>query len=440
LAKALAARHLDTAAEAEFARAFATIEVGRAQLKQDESRLGFVATLRRFYDDYVGFIVQRGRVRTALEVADRSRARLLTERLGRDPLTQLVSATDLQQLARQLEATLVSYWLAPEQSYAWIVSADSIELHRLPERAELCRRVDAYQAWINGSRDPIHEESAAGQDLYADLLGPLAGRGARGSRVVLALDECLHHLNFESLVVPKPVPHYWLDDVRVEIAPALGLLAESVSGVRARKDLGLLAFGDPLASGDEFPRLPQAAREIAGITHAFPPEATAVYTGADANPGAWRAAHPERFAYIHFAAHATANRDSPLDSAIVLSPKGDDYKLYARDILDIPLHAELVTLSACRSAGARAYAGEGLVGLAWAFLSAGAQRVVGGLWNVEDASTAQLMERMYRGLRAGQSPAEALRAAKLELLHSDTAYRKPFYWAPFVVYTRTGQN
>ena len=55
-------------------------------------------------------------------------------------------------------------------------------------------------------------------------------------------------------------------------------------------------------------------------------------------------------------------------------------------MLGIRLNAALVTISACRSAGARTYAGEGLVGLTWAFLEAGAQNVIAGLWDVSDRS------------------------------------------------------
>lgn len=75
------------------------------------------------------------------------------------------------------------------------------------------------------------------------------------------------------------------------------------------------------------------------------------------------------------------------------------------------------------------------MGLAWAFLSAGARSVIAGLWNVEDASTSDLIEELYRGLRKGMPPAAALREAKLRQIRSGTAYRKPFYWAPFLVYT-----
>jgi CHAT domain-containing protein len=60
--------------------------------------------------------------------------------------------------------------------------------------------------------------------------------------------------------------------------------------------------------------------------------------------------------------------------------------------------------------------------------------VIASLWEVSDASTPQLMDELYKGLSAGQDPASALRAAKLTLLHSDTVFRKPFYWAPFQLY------
>jgi len=96
----------------------------------------------------------------------------------------------------------------------------------------------------------------------------------------------------------------------------------------------------------------------------------------------------------------------------------------------------LVTISACRTAGARSYSGEGLVGFAWAFLGAGARNVIAGLWDVTDRSTPQIMSVIYSQLARGSQPSDALRQAKLALIHSGTAYRKPYYWGPFQLYTR----
>jgi CHAT domain-containing protein len=75
------------------------------------------------------------------------------------------------------------------------------------------------------------------------------------------------------------------------------------------------------------------------------------------------------------------------------------------------------------------------VGLSWAFVRAGAHNVIGALWDVDDASTAILMGRLYDELRRGQPPDAALRTAKLSLLHSKELAHKPSYWAPFQLYT-----
>ena len=165
-----------------------------------------------------------------------------------------------------------------------------------------------------------------------------------------------------------------------------------------------------------------------------------VIDGRKATPSSYLASDPGKFSYIHLVAHGTASRESPLDSAVVLSPQGDNYKLYARDIVEKPLRADLVTISACYGSGSRAYSGEGLVGLSWAFLRAGARNVVAALWEANDVSTPKLMDAMYRGISRGDDPATALHEAKLAMLHSDTVNRRPFYWAPFQLYVGSGFN
>jgi CHAT domain-containing protein len=184
----------------------------------------------------------------------------------------------------------------------------------------------------------------------------------------------------------------------------------------------------------EYPPLAHAGAELEAVSRLLAPAPFTLLRGAAATPGAYAAAAPERFGLIHIASHATANRESPLDSSVILSREGERYTLTAREIANIPLNARLVTISACRGAGSRAYAGEGTVGLAWAFLHAGARNVAAGLWAVDDVSTSRLMQTMYAGVAKGLGPAAALRAAKLDLIRSGTSMRKPYYWAPFQVY------
>ena len=206
----------------------------------------------------------------------------------------------------------------------------------------------------------------------------------------------------------------------------------------------ILLIGDSVAPNGEYPELPRAQAQMDGVARHFPISEQRVFTREHANPSAYRDSNPEKYSYIHFVAHGTASRLSPLDSAIVLSrehigskadSEDDSFKLYARDIIGHPLRAELVTISACYSAGERSYSGEGLVGLSWAFLRAGAQNVIAALWDVTDASTELLMNRFYDEMEKGSDPEAALRTAKLSLLR-ESKFRNPFYWAPFQLYAR----
>jgi len=279
----------------------------------------------------------------------------------------------------------------------------------------------------------MREGGDAGQKLYATLVAPARPLIPPGSNVAIVVDGALHNLDFETLPAAGPKPHYWIDDVTISVVPSLDLLYRNL-GRHPRRTGSLLLIGDPLPPDQKsFPKLLNSALEVSGIKDQF--SQTVVRAGADADPLAYAEAKPEQFSLIHFTAHAQANDLDPLDSAIILSPRGDTYKLYARDVVGLPIRANLVTLSACRGAGSRTYAGEGLVGFAWAFLEAGAQNVVAGLWEVDDASTAELMERMYAQLRKGATPQQALRTAKLAMVHSEGPYRKPYYWAPFQVIT-----
>jgi CHAT domain-containing protein/Flp pilus assembly protein TadD len=423
-------------AETEFQTALSTLERTRAKLARDEWKLSFQSGAKEFYQDYVNFLMDRGQSERALEVVESSRARMLAQKLGvLESTLRLPGASRFREMAQALDATLVSVWLGPKRSFLWVVTPKKVESAVLPGEAEFSSAVQAYRGAIQSLRDPLETANPAGRRLSELLLAPITRFAPSGTRVVLAPDGALHELNLEALPAISGKPHYWLEDVTLVVVPSLALLAPGSQSKRADSN-SLLLIGDPIVSGSEFAPLPDAEKEVGSLRRRFPGPGTLVLTSAAARPGAYREANPGRFSLIHFSAHATSNRENPLESAVILSKQGEAYKLYAREVIGLPLRARLVTISACRSAGARIYSGEGLVGFAWAFLEAGAQNVIAGLWEVNDRSTAILMDRLYAEIAAGRAPAAALRAAKLDLLKSSGAYRKPYYWAPFQVFTR----
>ncbi|HEY6989208.1 MAG TPA: CHAT domain-containing protein, partial [Bryobacteraceae bacterium] len=420
-----------TRAKQSYESALRVIKENRADQLHNEYKITFLSNLMGFYQDYVELLLEQHDIRQALEIADSSRASVLTENLA-DGSGMTVNR--LEQDLKTTDATVLFYWLAPKNSYLWILSRGALKLVSLPDKQQLDREVASYSALIQQEkRDPAASANPVGLRLYDKLIRPAAPYIGKGSQVVLVPDGSLHSLNFETLLAPDPKPHYWIEDVTLSVAPSLGSLQVGrASGVRNRS---LLVMGDPVMTGTGFEPLPDAANEIQQIRRHFPPAQTKVFTQAAAVPAAYRSAQPRRFSTIHFVTHADANEQSPLDSAIILSPNGNRYRLYARDVAEIPLDADLVTISACRGAGARTLSGEGLVGFAWAFFEAGARNVVTSLWDVNDRSTAAFMGYFYAAVDSGQSYPAALRSAKLKLLR--TQYRKPYYWAPFQLYSRT---
>ncbi len=426
-------------AEPEFREAIRVMERSRDELKDESSKMSFLSSLAEVYSSYIGFEVMNHHAERALEIADRGRAQRLKEKTGNSTgATPAVAASALRRKARSLNAVFLSYWLTPTQSYLWTISPDRIELFELPGEENIQRLVDEHQQRIARHRDLLHEDEGHAGTLYRTLIGPAEKLIRRDATVIIVPDGALNRLNFETLIVDTPARHYWIEDVTVAIAPALGIVSTGPSGAPSQLEPALL-IGDPVPPSADFPKLPYAAREIEQVSKLFPDDARTIISGSGATPAAFRLAHPEKFGLIHFAAHATANRETPLGSAVILSQSKEGFRLYASDVMRTPLDTSLVTISACSSAGAKSFSGEGLVGLAWAFLSAGAHSVIAGLWDVEDASTAQMMEQLYREIQHGAPPAVALRSAKLTLIHSRDAYRKPFYWAPFVLFTRRAE-
>jgi CHAT domain-containing protein len=430
--------HRMEAADKQYRQSLATLEAARSSLRHEEFQLPFLANATHLYDDYVHFLVEQGKTTEALRVADYSRAQTLMEGLGllRNNSGFRPTPVNAQQVARATGGTILFYWLGQGESYLWAVTPQQTALFRLPPESEIDALAQKYRKALTGPLDVLETGNPDGRQLYDMLVAPAKKLIAHNSQVLIIPDGSLNNLNFETLLVPKPTLHYWIEDVTVTNANSLRLLAASAR-FRAPKTKNLLLIGDAVAPNREYGDLPNAAVEMKSIEDHFPAGERCVLARGQATAEAYLASKAERFSYIHFVAHGTASELSPLDSAIVLSKSSadDSFKLYAREIIQHPLHARLVIISSCYGEGARAYTGEGLVGLSWAFLRAGAHNVIGALWEVSDTSTPQLMDHLYSGLMRGESPAIALRNAQLDMLHSGGVFRKPYYWAPFQLYT-----
>ena len=425
-------------AKHEYELALAAVEGARSNLKATESRVTFNNHLIRFFWNYVDLLVDSGRNDEALEVVEYSRARVMAEKLGLEPGSfHQVQAATFQAYARRTGDVMLSYWLTPDRSFVWVVNANGIHMSVLPDRKTIADAISVYGRMIEQDlRDPVAENLPQGGKLTDLLIGPVKQYIEGAGRIIVVPDYALHTLNLETLpVASKDGIRYWIETAELAVTPSLVLLSEAPSSVKASAKPNMLLFGAPTSSRAEYPELPGAKSEIDGIGQQFEGN-NRIVVGSAATPRAFLDSMPANYSMIHFAAHAEANTESPLDSAVILSDDGRDFKLYAREISNLKLSANLVTISACRSAGAHLYHGEGMVGFAWAFMQSGVRTVIAGLWDVDDNYSSQIMTNLYQGIASGKRPSTALRLAKLTLLQSKGTSRKPVYWAPFQAYLR----
>jgi CHAT domain-containing protein len=237
---------------------------------------------------------------------------------------------------------------------------------------------------------------------------------------------------------------YLLDQAAIVYAPSLtafDALRERVgAGSTARAEL--LALGNaspPRADAAALPSLPQAERQALAIGSLFAPDQRRVLVGAAASEAAAKK-EAGRYRLVHIAAHGFVDDVSPMYSWLALSASAadkEDGRLEAREVINLPLEADLAVLSACETGRGRVASGEGMIGLSWAFLMAGSTNVLVSQWRVDADSTEKLMLDFYRravhSRASAPAPldlAEALRAATLALRRMP-AYRHPFYWAAF---------
>ena len=283
---------------------------------------------------------------------------------------------------------LVVYWLGPERSFAWVVDGAAVHVATLPPASRIESLVADYQRLlVDRVANPLAMATTPGYVLFAAVVAPIPTiPDSRGRPIVLVPDGALHTVNFETLP-------FWARDVITGSRTSVSQSRHRSQRCSCRSRLdppgralfaSVLLVGNAVATDPRFPALHFAGQELMRIATHFAPASVTRQEGAAATPRAYFAAGPERFAILHFAAHASTSRETPLDSTVILSADRVGYKLYAREVAEHPLQADLVTISACRSAGERLYSGEGLVGFAWAFLRAGARRVIAGLWDVDD--------------------------------------------------------
>jgi len=359
------------------------------------------------------------------------------------------------------ETLLLEYFLGEERSFLWAVTPSTVRfVATLPGREtieEAARRAGARMAESHHQTSEVAARQAAAR-LSRMILGPVADLLSH-RRLVVVAPGALQTVPFAALPHPgAPDERPLIADHEIVSLPSASVLGALRAQLAGRKPpAGLLAVvADPVLGPDDerfrarrpflavagrgpaLSRLPYTGREAATILSLAGTEPVLAASGFAASRELVQSGRLRGFRILHFATHGLFNDLHPELSALALAafdPSGRpvDGQLRAYEVSSLDLRADLVVLSACRTALGQDVNGEGLVGMTQGFLHAGAPRLIVSLWDVDDHATSELMRRFYEALlRERLSPAEALRRAQISLWR-DERWHAPYYWAGFLL-------
>lgn len=429
-------------------------------------RYAFAATTLGEYDpqgptaSVIAALARGGRTEAAFTLAERRRARTLADRLTQaDALRENGAAgtahRDRPATAREIAAALPDDRTAILEFVAgsegapttlFIVTQSGIEARLLPPADSLTRPVERFAALLESG----DAADALSRSLGSAVLGAAArALPARVARVIVVPDGPLHRVPFDALRLPDG--RLALERWAIGLAPsaAVATVLRRRPGEDSTAAPRLLALGDPAFARERsaaatreaelfrgafdaaggLPRLAASGNEARDVAR-YAPDAE-VRLRAEASEAWLKRTAVDRFRVIHLATHALVDESSLARTSLALAPgAGEDGFLSPADLSALKLHADLVVLSACRTAGGVMVTGEGLQGLTSPLLEAGARSVIATQWRIGDRSTVRLVHDLYDALSRGAPVADALREAKLAALRRGAPASE---WAGFTV-------
>ncbi len=451
-------------AEREAVAAADRLDAWRATLEDQAQRLlafqarqtGHLATPPLLDDQQesmarvIGALASAGRIGSAFELAERRRARELLDRLLQADASRVGAAepaksgTGMPRVAEVPTAEQIAGAIPDEQTAVvefvggvrdgpltvFVAQRRGVRARVLPPLGPAAQGIARLAGLLNAGSDPGPLDRELGALLLDSAVAEL---GPEVTRLVIIPDGPLHRVPFDALRLADG--RLAVERFAISLAPSAGVLRElwrrrqsaeeqqvrilalgdpSFGGEKADEGAAAEAFREAFATAGGLPRLPASAREARLVARYGDGD---VRLRDDASEAYLKRAPLGEFRVLHFATHAVVDDRSVARTAIALTPGAlEDGFVAPAELAGFGLHADLVVLSACRTAGGVVVAGEGVQGLTAPLLQAGARSVVATRWRIADRAALRMVEPFYDGLAAGLPVGDALRAAKLAAL------------------------
>jgi CHAT domain-containing protein/tetratricopeptide (TPR) repeat protein len=362
----------------------------------------------------------------------------------------------LREVQRKLrhDEVLLEFVLAEPNSFVVVSTRTSARIHRLVGRAAIQKALEPIVRAVREGSEAGANARQAGE-LLLDGVSELNTR----TRVIVSADGPLHQVPLELMVMASG--KRLLESHVVSYVPSGSVLSflRRVQGPRPSRRVALAVSASPAAeapvpvasSGSpafgtiargiydldatQLPPLPSANDEARAVATTLGAAQSTILIGDSATEQELKHQPLNDYRVLHFAAHGIVSTKFPARSALLLKPSGtDDGLLQAREILEMRLDADLVTLSACDTGSGAVYGQDGVASLVRPFLAVGARSVVANLWTADDRFSLALMREFYRQLAAGVDVGEAMRRTKMKMLEQFGSQAVPKLWSGVLVY------
>jgi CHAT domain-containing protein len=435
--------------EKELETVLSLFEKYRTNILEEENRSAFFDREQSVANIASEYYLKQNDPRKAFDLVESSKARSLLDLVENKGVydkqeRQMVfngsaKPFKIEEIQNRLTSNMqiVEYAVLENKIAVWIISNNRFETELIAVSKEnLEPRIKAYLEAIKENSPQTREIS---KEIYNLLLKPVAEKLDKTKLICIVPDGILYYLSFASLVSTE-TDKYLIQDFNIFYSPSATtsiLLSEKANNKPSGETI--LAVGNPEFDRKNNPGLsdlPSAETEVNKIAELYKNSTKLIGNQALKVDILKNLAHTNIF---HFAGHYIANPNSPPDSKLLLTaPENsiDEFEgeLRASEILQEKFpDLKLAILSACETGIERYYKGEGAIGMARIFLSAGAPQVVASQWQVDSDAAAALMIAFHENrVERKMNTVEALREAQLRMIASDEG-KSPYYWAAFGV-------
>ena len=314
------------------------------------------------------------------------------------------------------KVNVVSYFILDDSVLIWVFRPDKVFFKRVGIKSnELTRLVSNFLKRVSAPRAGDYLSSSI--RLHSLLISPIEHFLGKNAVVCFVLNGVLHTLPYESLFDGK---RFFIEKYLSYYVPSMGVYELSMLKRKKEKTLNIISFGDATKS------LPFVRFELDSIKKAIP---WASIVEDDSAYETTLKEHGPKYNILHFAGHGRFDFLNPNGSYLIMKEdKKNDGFLTVREIYDLHSDYDLVVLSACQTGLNKISKSDELLGMSRAFLFAGTHSLIASLWEIEDKSTAMLMENFYNHIKK-YTFSEALRKAKMSNLRK---FHHPYYWSAFI--------